>query len=433
MSLPEVTCDVAVLGGGLAGLAVATSLARKGVHVVCVEPKPDDDERVGESLDWSSPQLLEELGFDRAGLIERRCGTWKRHIRVMPDEGEAFELAPRPWFAWRPWRLELETLHLDRGRFDRELLARARDAGVELRSEKVLRVLVDGQRVEALQTASARVRARRYVDASGRAHLLARAFEIPAVPYGPPKVSLWTYLPAPAAAQGTTLYLGCTSEYLSWTWEIPVADDVLSLGLTLPAEALKQRLARHAGPAGVLRAELERHARLRALLPDRAELAVRTCSFQCLVHERTSGPNWLLVGEAGAMVDPLTSHGFTAALRFGSHAAALIARSLEREALPSRDRRVYDGCLQSTARAFNRHIERAAYRPAFRKSLGTYRATLCYVLFGYFVNALYQKLRPRTFWRAQVMHCILCGFEVWFGAWALAARLRPRGGLHAAA
>ena len=36
----EVDCDVAVLGGGLAGLAVATSLARRGLAVVCIEPGP---------------------------------------------------------------------------------------------------------------------------------------------------------------------------------------------------------------------------------------------------------------------------------------------------------------------------------------------------------------------------------------------------------
>jgi 2-polyprenyl-6-methoxyphenol hydroxylase-like FAD-dependent oxidoreductase len=199
------------------------------------------------------------------------------------------------------------------------------------------------------------------------------------------------------------------------------------VGFTLPAAALKEQLARGGGPQRVLRAQLERHARLRALLGERTELDVRTCSFQCVVHERTSGPNWLLVGEAAAMVDPLTSHGFTAALRFGSHAAAMLARSLQEEELPRRERRVYDACLQRTARAFNRHIERAAYRPRFRRRLGTYQATLCYVLFGYFANALYQKLRPRGSWRSWVLHCILCGFEVWFAGWALLASCRrPR-------
>jgi len=54
--------DVAIAGAGLGGLAASIFLRRAGLSVVCVEPDPFPRARVGESLDWSSPRLLEALG-----------------------------------------------------------------------------------------------------------------------------------------------------------------------------------------------------------------------------------------------------------------------------------------------------------------------------------------------------------------------------------
>ena len=421
----EVDCDVAVLGGGLAGLAVATSLARRGLAVVCIEPRPEPGVSVGESLDWSSPQLLLELGFDPERLLGARLGTRKRHVRIEPDDGPPFELEPDAWFARPPLCLPLLTLHLDRGRFDQALLAEAQRVGVRLRPERVTRVHVEADRVIAVETRSARVRAKRYVDASGRARLLGKAFSIEAVEYGEPKVSAWTYLPARLRSEGTTLYLDGSRGELRWIWEIPVADDLQSVGLTLPARALKHELGRTADVERVLRLELERRERFRPLLAEAPALEVHTRSFQCFVHRTTSGPNWFLVGEAAAMIDPLASNGFTFALRFGAHAAELIAASLGRAAIPRLERRTYDACLQRMAHAFNGHIERSAYGPILRDAFGIHRAARVYVVFGYLANAGYQRIRPRGFFSSQLLRALLAGFRLWQAAWILPARFRP--------
>ena len=45
-------------------------------------------------------------------------------------------------------------------------------------------------------------------------------------------------------------------------------------------------------------------------------------SFVCRMHGRLAGPNWLIAGEAPAMVDPMTSNGVTAALRHASGSVA---------------------------------------------------------------------------------------------------------------
>lgn len=60
--------DVVVVGAGLGGLAVAIFLACAGRRVVCIEPEPFPRERVGESLDWSTPALLRALGLAFRGV-----------------------------------------------------------------------------------------------------------------------------------------------------------------------------------------------------------------------------------------------------------------------------------------------------------------------------------------------------------------------------
>jgi flavin-dependent dehydrogenase len=420
----ELERDVIVLGGGLAGLAAATHLARAGIQVLCVDPSPCEGVRVGESLDWAAPQLLANLGFEARALLDDRVATRKRHLRVLPDDGPAFELAPEPWFARAPLSLELETLHLDRERFDRALLAAAQRAGVEVLRERVSSVHVADGRVEAVETRTARLRARRYVDASGAARLVGRALGLPVRAFGRTKVSLWTYLPSTSSVEGTTLHLSGGDEYLRWIWEIPIAPDVLSVGLTLSAEELKRRLPLRGGVEAVMRGELEGNERLAAALASAPELRVHARTFRCSVQGAVSGPNWLSIGEAAAMIDPLTSNGFTFALRFAEHAAELIERSLHRSVLPAVPRHVFDTCLRRTAHAFNEHIERIAYAPSLRVPLGLQRATRVYVVFGFFCNAFCQRLRPRGLASSLLLRVGLAAFRLWRLAWALGAR-RP--------
>lgn len=420
----EIEAEVAVLGGGLAGLAAATHLARRGVDVVCIEPESTSRTRVGESLDWSSPRLLSELGFEPAQLLEQGLATRKRHIRVAPHDGALFELAPEPWFARAPLNLELETLHLDRGRFDARLAEVAEAAGVRFVRERVAHVRTDGERVAEVETPTARVRARRYLDACGRVRLLGRVFELPRVDCGEPKVCQWSYLPLAAEGEGTTLHLDGSAGALEWLWEIPIAPDVLSLGWTQPARELRRRAAECGDAAAAFGQRLRRVPRLRAALEAQGEPEVFACSFQTYVHARASGPNWMLVGEAAAMLDPLTSNGFTFALRSGAHAAELVERTLARDELPRGARRTYDRCQRRMARAFNEHIESAAYAGGLREVFGLRRATWVYVLFGFFANALCQRLRPRRAPALWALSAGLAAFRAWMGAWCLAARVR---------
>ena len=63
------TSDVVVLGGGLAGKAACLQLAKAGLSVTCIEPAETARQAVGESLDWSAPELLRALGLSMEQLV----------------------------------------------------------------------------------------------------------------------------------------------------------------------------------------------------------------------------------------------------------------------------------------------------------------------------------------------------------------------------
>jgi glycine/D-amino acid oxidase-like deaminating enzyme len=86
------SCDVVVVGAGLAGKAASIELAKAGLKVTCISPAEATRSAVGESLDWSAPELLKSLGLPMDHLIETQMATWKRHVTM-----RRFRLSPGGW------------------------------------------------------------------------------------------------------------------------------------------------------------------------------------------------------------------------------------------------------------------------------------------------------------------------------------------------
>lgn len=66
--IAHLTADLTVMGGGLSGLATATNLSKMGFRVICIEAATDFANIVGESLDWSAPELFKQrrlMNFSR--------------------------------------------------------------------------------------------------------------------------------------------------------------------------------------------------------------------------------------------------------------------------------------------------------------------------------------------------------------------------------
>ena len=84
--------DVAVIGAGIAGMAASIHLARVGMRVVCIEADAGGTEPVGESLDWSAPDLLAALGLPMRQLLDEGIATFKRHITLKLLDGTQHEI-----------------------------------------------------------------------------------------------------------------------------------------------------------------------------------------------------------------------------------------------------------------------------------------------------------------------------------------------------
>jgi len=346
---------VAVVGGGIAGSALALLLARRGARVVLFDDGRRRELVVGESLVPAAVPLLRRLGAeaDAAALGVRKPGVsfvWSGADRASFTFAR---FAPAvPAYAY----------NVPRPAFDEALLARALAAGVvPVRAAARLEPAAAGAGGPELRLAPESLAAAPaldgrqpdlIVDASGRARRAARALGIGAR-VGPRRdVAHFAH------------FAGCRWDdepgqvvigraAAGWTWCIPLRER-LSIGIVVGQEDAR-RLGR--APADRLAAAIARDARLSAIAGDaRRVTGVATYANYQLVSTRGHGAGWVMVGDAFGFVDPMLSPGVFLAL----HSAALAARAL-------------DPVLTGRAPASPRAVERAL-APYARTMAGTLRA-----------------------------------------------------------
>jgi flavin-dependent dehydrogenase len=389
--------DVTVVGGGLAGMAASIHLARTGLKVLCIEAKVEDSDPVGESLDWSAPELLRELGLPMEELLEGGTATCKRHVILKLRGGAEQDYVPSDWLAKPPFNVELRTIHADRTRLNLAVHEIFLGSGATLLADKVVRVVRDGNQVSALQTENgSEFISRWYVDASGSsACLFPRVFKLPSYEFGPPKVAIWDYFAVPESIEGTTLYADCEGPfYMSWVWQIPIHPNTVSVGYVAAGESIKEKRREGQTVQQIYDGQLGSFRGLRDLLQSPHTSAPRTTSFSCRAHGRVAGPNWLAIGESAAMVDPMTSNGVTAALRHAAEAARLITRYRNRKSLPWLPRTMYCRRVLDLANFFNAGIERVIYDWPIRNRIGALVAGDVYTIPAWSINNIYSRIQP---------------------------------------
>lgn len=421
MSQSQAPVDVLVIGGGVAGSAAALALAREGLRVRCVEPSRFPRARVGESLDWSAPKLLSQVGLDRDTVVASGAGTYKREVHGITSSGRRLVAGPPRWFRSWPLRFENVTLHVDREQFDQRLLEAAVDAGVEFVWERIHTVQLVDDRVRGCSTSSGTSHeADWYVDASGRSRLIGKAAHIGTRRWGHERIGIWTQRSSPTPVEGTILHLDDMADDLAWAWQIPIDRDRTSVGVVAPLDAFKALRREEASVEQVFARLLERFPNLEGP-PNPGPVMTRV--FQPCLSERVVGANWMMVGEAASIIDPLSSLGVTAALRHGTEAAEIITRSLQEPDATCRLLSGYDQRVRGVAVLYNDSLDTLLYRAGPRRRLGIKQAARAYVILGYLANALYTRLRPdRSRIRHAAMTLVLAFFRAWTRSWSAAAR-----------
>ena len=297
--------DVAVLGGGPAGLAVAIALARRGRSVVVLEREERVTAKAGETFGPRVQGLLSKLGA--ASDFARLPFRGVRSAWGSP------ELADRPSIQ-NPLG---EGWHVDRARFEATLQSVAEQAGVEVRRGAGACVAArDGDGFRVLD-----VRARYVVDASGRG-AGATAQLAPDRAWLSFDRQIALVQRTPAAAMEPELLLESCEE--GWWYAAPQPDGTMLTALLTDGDLAGPREERGRWWAEALARTL--HVR-RLVNGESGSLSVVRADTGFL-HPHC-GPGWRAVGDAAMGSDPLAGDGVERALRSALDAADAIERELD--------------------------------------------------------------------------------------------------------
>jgi flavin-dependent dehydrogenase len=311
-------CDVLVIGGGPGGSTVAALLAQRGHRVTVLEKDHHPRFHIGESLLPANLVLFEKLGVaDEMKAIGME--KWGAEF-VSPwhaNKSQTFEFADA-WDKSMPFSYQVR-----RSEFDEILIRNAARRGAQVIEGCRVRDVAfapdgSGATVHA-QHEDGRAqdwRARFVIDASGRDTLLGRQFD--AKRRNPRHNSSALY----AHFRGATRHPGRDEGNITifwfdhgWFWLIPLADGATSIGAVIWPHYLKSRTKPvkefFLDTIALCPALAERLAN--ATLSSEVE-ATGNFSYSC---DRTYGPNYLLIGDAFAFIDPVFSSGVMLAMQGG--------------------------------------------------------------------------------------------------------------------
>jgi flavin-dependent dehydrogenase len=373
--------DAVVIGGGPAGASVGRLLASWGHRVLLLTKRIDPARGLAESLPPSTRKLLATVGvleeMERAGFYRTTGNTvwWgsrERRVETFEPSGDAS--------GFQVFRPDL----------DRLLRDSAARAGVQVYDD----VTVRGVRVEAGAAAKGEsatdelarveyeqdgqrssVACRFVLDCSGRAGVVARQGYRRYEPGGRMQafIGVWQRDAGWDLPDETQTLVETYED--GWSWSVPISRSTRHVGAML--DATTTRITRGPTIGEAYRAELAKTRELQALMAQATLRHVWACDASLYAADAYAGPRFLLVGDAGSFIDPLSSFGVKKAL-----ASAWLAAIVVHTCLTHPDR-------QAVALDFFTRWERQVYASNLRRTRDFARRA--------------HEQHPAAFWEARAM------------------------------
>jgi len=359
--------DFAVAGGGPAGSSAAISLGQRGHSVVLFERETFPRFHIGESLLSTANDAFTALGVTKQ--IEAACFPNKWGARLFTHDGQSGRYVD---FTDVREVTRPQTFQVCRQEFDRILLDRAREVGVDVRegwNVSACEFAADAAILDVASRADAattRVRVRALVDATGRGGLIARKFNLRS---DEPRLaniavfSHYTNVPRLEGSRPDDIRLIARSD-AGWFWLIPISKELTSVGVVLPVR-LYRRLAT-GSPEDTLNSAISDTPLVADLMRKaRREWPVRVEKDFSYSASAYAGDRWILAGDAGFFLDPVFSTGVSVAMESGIEAAAELHRALTRNDFSASSFAAFSRRHRKRFKTFRRFVV-GFYTPQFR-------------------------------------------------------------------